>query len=220
MNCLWSRYLTLINGNYLQSASHPYFTALRSRLYPNGTKTLTNSFLSACVHPIFLTTLYLDDGSLVMSYRYNQNKQIVYCCPSVILYTLNFTRGENRLLADHLNDTFGTNFVVSRHPDGHKSLLKLNKEHEVRHLLNVIAPYAKGIPSVEYKTDIELNVSLKTQDIYKKYGNNVKIVISSSGRMKAYTSQEIDTIIKLKHIACYRSSNCRRIRQKLLVDCL
>ena len=49
----------------------------------------------------------------------------------------------------HINQTFGTNFVLSSHPDGHKTLLKLNKESEVRHLLNTIKPYVHDIPSMK-----------------------------------------------------------------------
>lgn len=113
-----------ISGNYLRSACHPYFEKLQPFLYPDGIKSLSKEFFSQCTYPIFLTTLYLDDGSLTISYKHNERQNTVYCHPSVILYTLNFTRLENVLLAKHLNLTFGTNFVVSGHPHGHKSLLK------------------------------------------------------------------------------------------------
>src|SRR5690606_28637960 len=118
-----------INGNFLQSPSHPYFTELYKQLYNStGEKILTKKFLSRCTHPFFLATLYLDDGSLVLSYTYNESNHTVYCHPSIILYTLNFSKEENQLLANHLNQTFRTNFVVSRHPDGKGHLLKLNKQ--------------------------------------------------------------------------------------------
>jgi hypothetical protein len=187
-----------IKGNFLRSASHPYFKKLHPTLYPNDIKSLSKEFISQCTHPIFLAMLYLDDGSLTISYTYNEQSNTVYCHPSIILYTLNLTIHENKLLANHLNKSFGTCFVISGHPDGHKSLLKINKESEVRHLLNTISPYVKDIPSVEYKINLELNVKLKTNYIYKKYGQNVNIVISSSERNKAYTSEEIELIINLK----------------------
>lgn len=187
-----------ITGNYLRSASHPYFKKLHSILYPNDIKSLKKSFIARCIHPIFLAMLYLDDGSLTISYTFNERTNTVYCHPSIILYTLNLTSNENHLLADHLNKTFETNFVVSGHPHGHKSLLKLNKESEVRHLLNLVATYVIDMPSMEYKTNLETNIKLKSENIYKKYGPNVNIVISSSERKRAYTSQEIERIIKLK----------------------
>lgn len=83
-----------ISGNYLRSISHPYFTQLHPLLYPNKRKSLTTDFLSKCNHPIFLSTLYLDDGSLTISYSYNKKTHTVYCHPSIILYTLNLTREE------------------------------------------------------------------------------------------------------------------------------
>lgn len=187
-----------IHGNYLRSISHPYFTDLYPQLYPNGIKSLTAEFLAQCNHPIFLSTLYLDDGSLTISYQYNKTNNTVYCHPSIILYTLNFTKEENTLLAKHLNQTFHTHFVVSGHPDGHRSLLKINKEWEVRHFLKIIEPYVKDIPSMKYKTSIEENIYMKTTHIKQKFGNNPIIKISSSNRNKTYTDYEINKIIKMK----------------------
>lgn len=188
-----------INGNYLRSISHPYFTRIHKLLYPNKIKTLTTKFLAQCTHPLFLTTLYLDDGSLTFSFQFNKKKHIVYCHPSIILYTLNFTKEENILLMKHINQTFGTNFVLSSHPDGHKTLLKLNKESEVRHLLNTIKPYVHDIPSMKYKVCLEENLKIKKENIKKRYGSDVEIIISSSERKKAYTAEEIEIIVHLKN---------------------
>src|SRR5699024_6980508 len=122
----------------------------------------------------------------------------VYCHPQILLYTLNLTKSENQLLANHLNHTFKTNFVVSGHPHGRQSLLKLNKEKEVSYFLNVIEPYTKDIPSMKYKTNIKENIQLKTEQIKRKYGKDITIVISSSNRKREYTDNELDRIIELK----------------------
>ncbi|WP_077624767.1 hypothetical protein [Sediminibacillus massiliensis] len=58
-----------LNGTFLNSISHPYFTDLYPLLYENDEKILSLKLLTKCTHPIFLTTL--DDGSLVLSYKYN-----------------------------------------------------------------------------------------------------------------------------------------------------
>ncbi len=187
-----------INGNYLRSTSHPYFTKLYPLLYPNGRKSLTPDFISKCTHPIFLSTLYLDDGSLTVSYQYNKSTHTVYCHPSIILYTLNLTKEENYRLANYLNQTFNTHFVVSGHPDGHRSLLKINKEWEVSHFLNIIAPYVQDIPSMKYKASLTENIRIKNEHINKKVGKDVIIKLSSSNRRKVYSINEINTIIKLK----------------------
>lgn len=186
-----------INGNYLRSISHPYFTNLHPSLY-SGEKVLTDDFISKCNHPIFLTSLYLDDGSLMLSYQYNKRKHTVHCHPSIVLYTLNLTRPENEMLASHLNATFGLNFVVSGHPDGKGTLLKINKEKEVSHLLNVLKPYTDEIPSMLYKTNLQENFRLKQDIIKKRYGEDVTIILSSSDRRKLYTKNEINLIIDLK----------------------
>lgn len=187
-----------IKGNYLRSASHRYFTKLHEKLYPHNIKTLTKDLLKQCTHPIFLSTLYLDDGSLIVSYRYNKNKQTVYCYPSIVLYTLNVTRSENELLASHLNKTFQTNFVVSGHPDGHGSLLKLNKESEVTSFLKIINPHVKNIVSMKYKTCLSENINNKKEDIKSKYGENVHIIVSSSNRRNLYSDSDITILITMK----------------------
>lgn len=191
-----------ISGNFLHSRSHPFFTTMHQLLYPDGIKRLTKSYLSKCNHPIFLSTLYLDDGSLTISYHYNENKNIVYCHPSITLYTLNFTKTENQRLATHLNKTFNTNFVITRHPDGHNNLLKINKEFEVRHFLKIIKPWVKDIPSMRYKTCLEKNIKLKKPNIKERFGKDVQIKISSSNRRKLYSTEEIENIIKLKTLGC------------------
>lgn len=155
--------------------------------------------MKQCTLPIFLTALYLDDGSLTISYSHSKKKNIVYCHPSIILYTLNFTTAENTILASHFNYTFGTNFVVSKHPDGHKSLLKLNKEKEVRHLLKIIEPYVKQIPSMAYKMSIEENIKLKKNHILEKFNKGGNILVSSSNRNRPYKEEEIERMIRLKN---------------------
>lgn len=52
---------------------------------------------------------------------------------------------------------------------------------------------------MKYKMNIKDNVKTKSNDIKKKYGEDVNIVISSSHRNRAYTIGEIEKIIKLKN---------------------
>jgi hypothetical protein len=59
------------------------------------------------------------------------------------------------MLANHLNSVFGTSFVVSGHPHGNRTLLKINKEEAVAHFLNIIKPVTVEIPSMYYKTCLE-----------------------------------------------------------------
>lgn len=122
----------------------------------------------------------------------------MYCHPSIQLYTLNLTRNKNVNLAAHLNQTFNTNFSVSSHPDGNKSLLKLNKEIDVRYFLDLIKPYVQEIPSMKYKTCLDEKIRLYSDRIKEKYGIEVIIKLSSSSRRNSYSTPEINTIIQLK----------------------
>lgn len=187
-----------IKGNYLRSPSNKYFTKLRPIFYPNNKKCLPLALLSKCTHPIFLTSIYLDDGSLVCSTNYNKNNHTVIYSPSIVLYTLNLTPRENQKLAAHINTTFDTNFVVSGHPHGNKTLLKINKESEVRFFLNVINPYTSEIPSMFYKSCLEQKLNLYKERMALKYGSDVQVILSSSDRHRNYSEEEIAIIIHLK----------------------
>lgn len=187
-----------IKGNYLRSTSHPYFTKLQKQLYKNGRKIVTKEFLKRCNHLLFLTSLYLDDGSLIISTRYNKNKHVVYCSPSIIIYTLNFTFDENTMLANHLNNVFKTNFVISGHPDGNGYLLKLNKERDVSNFLKLLEPHTKNIPSMFYKTILTTKIEAMEHNSKEKYGKDIVIKTSSSQRCKPYSKTEINTLIEWK----------------------
>jgi hypothetical protein len=187
-----------INGNYLRSPSNSYFTKLRNYFYLDNIKKLPLNLLQRCTHPIFLASLYLDDGSLVVSNKYNCKNHMVICHPSIILYTLNLTPNENQMLANHLNSVFGTNFVVSGHPHGNRTLLKINKEKDVAHFLRIIKPFTVEIPSMYYKTCLEKKLLLSKERLLNKYGSEIKVILSSSNRFKNYSKEEIQKLIKQK----------------------
>jgi hypothetical protein len=187
-----------INGNYLRSPSNSYFTKLRNYFYLDNIKKLPLNLLQRCTHPMFLASLYLDDGSLVVSNKYNSKNNMVICHPSIILYTLNLTPNENQMLANHLNSVFGTKFVVSGHPHGNRTLLKINKEKDVTHFLNIIKPVTVEIPSMYYKTCLEKKLLLCKESLIKKYGLEIKVKQSSSNRIKNYSNEEIKILIKQK----------------------
>lgn len=188
-----------IRGNYLRSKSNTYFNHLHSLLYDkNGKKVLTELFLTKCTGISFLLSLYLDDGSLTMSKRYNHNTKRLYFSPSVVLYTLNFTKNENERLKNHLNETFGTSFVVSGHPDGQQSLLKLNKVSDIEFFLNCLHPYINEIPSMRYKMCIASKIDSLKKLLPEHVVNNYAIVTSNSERTRPYSIDEINLLVSLK----------------------
>lgn len=167
---------------HLRSYAHPYFTNLYNHFYENGDKVLPPDLLPNMNHPIFLATLYMDDGTLSLSHRFSKNKGIVYVHPAIVLYTQNFTKEENALLAEHLNRTFETNFVLAKRTDGHKYVLKLNKVKEVKHFLNIVRPYVLQIGDLRYKHDIHYRLKMERETFQKRYGEKIQVVLSSSDR--------------------------------------
>lgn len=184
---------------HLKSYSHPYFTNLYNHFYVHGNKVLPKELLPNMNHPIFLATLYMDDGTLSLSHRYSKQKGVVYVHPSIVLHTQNFTKEENFLLATHLNTTFKTRFVLSKRPDGHQYVLKLNKVKDVKYFLGIVSPYVGQIPSLQYKHDLNYRLRLEEEKFKKTYDQKIEVAMSSSERSAPYTTEEIATLLRLKN---------------------
>jgi hypothetical protein len=188
-----------ISGRYLRSCSHPYFNQLHRDLYDdNNIKVLKSSFLKQCTSLYFLLALYLDDGSLMITKRINHRQKKIYLTPSIVLYTLNFTREENNLLKDHINQHFNQQFIISSHPDGKKTLLKLNKVSDVTNFLAQFKSFVGIMPSMDYKLsldDKELPIKEALTIEYPGYD----IIRSSSSRTKPYSSEELMLLNQFKH---------------------
>jgi hypothetical protein len=71
----------------VRSASHPMFNTLFPHFYKtDGHKHLPLELLKKCTLPHFLAILYMDDGSLSISYRINHLKKLIYLLPHIYLY--------------------------------------------------------------------------------------------------------------------------------------
>ncbi len=185
----------ITKSHHLYSYSHPFFTELYSHFFRRGKKVIPSSLLPQMTHPLFLATLYMDDGSLLITTR--QTNSSIFIHPSIVIYSQCFTKEENELLRKHLNETFGTNFVLTSRPDGHGYILKVNKEHEVRHLLQIIQPFAVEVPSMFYKTSLEERMAQETEK-WRKRQPGLTVIPSSSQNQKPYSKEEIQRIIELR----------------------
>ncbi|WP_084812930.1 hypothetical protein [Exiguobacterium sp. SH31] len=67
--------LLYLRGNNLVSRSIPLMTRLFPLFYPDNKKQIPFELLEDICHPSFLLTLYLDDGSLLLSKRFNHKKK-------------------------------------------------------------------------------------------------------------------------------------------------
>lgn len=187
-----------ISGCFLRSSSHPFFNQLHSQIYDErNIKKVTSTFLTKCTSIYFLLALYLDDGSLIISKQINHKAKKIFLKPSIVLYTLNFTRSENILLKNHINKQFNQNFVLSQHPDGHKALLKLNKTKETLEFLQIFNSFTGQIPGMDYKLSLDVKEK-PIKELLKKQYPDYEIIRSSSDRNKLYSSKEIALLKTLK----------------------
>ena len=75
------------------SRSLPLFTELEKLFYKsNRIKHIPEEILKSCKLPHFLATLYMDDGSLSISYRINHNLKKIYLTPHIYLYLQSFSK--------------------------------------------------------------------------------------------------------------------------------
>lgn len=80
---------------YIASRSHPLWMTLEEHFYAQDRiKRIPHHLLKAINDPHFLLALYLDDGSLMISYRVNHRKQKIYILPHIAIYLQNFKQEE------------------------------------------------------------------------------------------------------------------------------
>ena len=182
--------LLYIRQNNLVSKSLPLMTELYPYFYPHHKKVIPFELLSRCTHPLFLLTLYLDDGSLMISKRTNQNNQL-YVTPSIALYLQSFSKEELIPFCNWLNQTFHLNFRLSQTSNGCGYFLKTTRVTDTLTFLEQIAPYTVDLPKFAYKLDWESRLN-KLQHEYPQY----QILTSKPSR--PYTSEECTIILELK----------------------
>ncbi|AIE61351.1 LAGLIDADG DNA endonuclease [Bacillus methanolicus] len=156
------------NSQYLVSKSDPLFTKLYPYFYcESGKKQIPKSLLSYCTHPLFLTVLYLDDGSLSITKRVNKKKRLIYLSPHIYLYLQNYPKNELAILQNHICNNFGFKFVLTKRKDGFGYVMKLTKVNESIKFLNLISEAAKECTGMEYKLDWEKRLLIETKKLNK-----------------------------------------------------
>jgi len=182
--------LLYIRQNNLVSKSLPLMTELYPYFYPHHKKVIPFELLSRCTHPLFLLTLYLDDGSLMISKRTNQSNQL-YVTPSIALYLQSFSKEDLIPFCNWLNQIFHLNFRLSRTPNGCGYFLKTTRVIDALTFLKQVAPYTVDLPNFAYKLDWESRLN---QFQHEHPQHNVL----TSKPSRPYTSEECTTILELK----------------------
>lgn len=179
-----------IRQNNLVSRSLPLMTELYPYFYPHHKKVIPFDLLSRCAHPLFLLILYLDDGSLMISKRINQNN-LLYATPSIALYLQSFSKEELVPFCSWLNQTSHLNFRLSQTSNGSEYLLKTTRVSDALAFLEQVAPYTEVLPKFAYKLSWEDRFN-QLQCDYSQY----QVLTSNSSR--PYTLDECNMILKLK----------------------
>ena len=185
------------NNEHLKSPSHPIFTNLYNQFYINGKKTITKSNIKLLNHPIGLTCLYLDDGSLIINvFKKNYN---IYITPSISISTLCFSKKECEILKRHLLTTFDIQFRLNPHPSGKGYMLVCSKLASIDKFFDLIQPYCKNITSLRYKWDKDYRIQVKYNELKNQYSNTYKIRISTiSDIPNRYSVEDEKKIIFMK----------------------
>lgn len=182
----------------IMSRSLPIFTELEKLFYDaNRIKHIPEEILKSCTLPHFLATLYMDDGSLSISYRVNHNVKKIYLTPHIYLYLQSFSKSDLELLRNHMIEHFKVDLTLSKRKDGFGYVLKTTAVDETFKFLRAIRSVILTCPSMFYKTNWNFRFTkevIKYASQYPEY----KVITSSSERSKAYSDDEIELLIKLK----------------------
>lgn len=186
-------------GKYglVYSLSRERFTKLYHIFYTNKVKVLTKESVKLLDHPIGLACLYMDDGSLVISS--NKRKDSIYLSPQLTIYSLNFSEEENIILRDHINNTFGVNFILKKRRDGKHYVLGINKQNDIVKFLDVVRPYVSKIDCMNYKIDIVNRLNKQKKELQLNYPDNNITIASLNVVDNSYSNKDERLIISMKN---------------------
>lgn len=144
--------------------------AIRKDFFKNGKKEITKEVIEK-INEVGLAFWYMDDGNL--SYREDANHR-----PSIRLSTQGFSKEENELLCDMLNNKFNISCHIVEERRENKPIyyhlyIDVNGTHE---FLKIISPYMHK--SMAYKTLPEFEYLLETKFLkYEKRERAVHVPI-------------------------------------------
>lgn len=199
-----SPYLTFTTGGtVLASKVDDLWSELQSLFYVRTSqskirvKRLPNNLFNDMNDLHSLATIYMDDGSLMISYRINHRTKCIYLIPHIALYLQNFTEKELTMLREHINKLTSVFFSLSKRPDGHGLSLRTYQTGETLRFLNAISGVTETCPSMSYKVNWDYRFYVEKQKWKEKYPD-YKILTSSRERMRPYTSEEIAILVAMK----------------------
>ena len=130
---------------YACSPANEFFKVMKSEsFYNSGRKFFSEKNISGLT-PLGLAIWFMDDGG-VESSLFNGKRYY----KSLMLSTYSFTKEENKILADALNEKFNIDCRVQNFRD--KCFLRIKKP-DAWYLAELILPYINMVPSMLYKVN-------------------------------------------------------------------
>ncbi|MFT8318834.1 MAG: DNA endonuclease [Sporolactobacillus sp.] len=182
----------------LRSASSMLFTELYPYFYHDtGRKQIPYELFNRCIDPLFLTILYLDDGTLSLSKSVNHKKQLIFLTANINLYLQCFPYQELRVLQQHIEDSFNIHFSLNQRPDGYGFILRTTSTKDSFKLLSLVQKETTALPSMYYKTDFDFRMALEKEK-FKVSDPDYQILASHFDRNRPYSQEEISKLTALK----------------------
>ncbi|PIC56261.1 hypothetical protein CSV80_15640 [Sporosarcina sp. P12(2017)] len=144
-----------------------------------------------------LATIYMDDGSLLLTTRVNHNYKKIYITPHIALYLQSFTFDELTLLKGQIKELTDAKFFLTKLPDGNGYYLRTSRTTDTLLFLHDIEHVAVTCPSMSYKTNWHYRFYIEKQRWHCEYPD-YQLITSSRKRMRAYTPNEIKTLKSMK----------------------
>lgn len=185
--------LLYLRGNNLVSRSILFMMKLSPLFYPNDKKQIPFELLEDIDHPSFLLTLYLDDGSLLLSKRFNHDKKEIQFTPHIAFYLQAFSKQQLEQLATWMKERHNINVRTSGTPSGTGYYLKTTKVTDTFDLLNLLESYIAELPEFTYKLSWETRLQ-KEVEKYKQTHPDYAIRVSVPAR--PYCDKDVSLLIK------------------------
>jgi hypothetical protein len=168
-NCLtnpgsFQEYYTNFNGKQFKQYSARWcdtkrLAEYRQLLYVNGEKTVQNvlCYLSS---PLSIAILFMDDGSIFKRKRRHKDGSIYYLKPSMKLCTHSYTKRDNELILEWLQDLHSIQgyIVIERKKKRDKEYYTLNFNTEnTFKIWEIIKSYVSQVDSMMHKFEFIYN---------------------------------------------------------------
>ncbi|WP_255406637.1 hypothetical protein [Sporosarcina sp. P18a] len=197
-------YLSFIpRGDHIISKTEDLWSSLEEVIYSesiegkNRIKQLPLSILEKLDDLHSLATIYMDDGSLLLTTRVNHNCKKIYITPHIAIYLQSFTYEELLLLQGQMKKLTTVEFRLTKLPSGNGYYLRTSRTADTLQFLQNLEHVVVTCPSMSYKTNWQYRFYLEKQKWRQEYPN-YQLIVSDRNRMRPYTADEISRLRHMK----------------------